>query len=48
MAIGRGRANLLKLIGAQGRAPYQSAIHVGHGKQLRCIAGLDAAAVEDP
>src|ERR1700691_4389687 len=43
-----GRANLLKLIGAQGSTAYQSAIHVGHGEQLRGIAGLDAAAVKDP
>src|SRR6202035_2675757 len=48
MANGRGRANLLKLISAQGSATYQSAIHVGHVEQLRGIAGLDAAAVEDP
>src|ERR1700677_557165 len=43
-----GRANLLKLIGAQGSTAYQSAIHVGHGEQLHGIAGLDAAAVKDP
>src|ERR1700728_3423122 len=44
----RNRADLLKLIGAQGSAAYQSAIHVGHREQLRGIAGLDAAAVKDP
>src|SRR5258708_37977989 len=48
MAIGRSRANLLKLIGAQRSATHQSAIHVGHREQLRCVARLYAAAVKDP
>src|SRR6202042_496433 len=48
MANGRGRANLLKLFGAQGSAPHQSAIHVRHREQLLGVAGLYAAAVEDP
>src|SRR5258708_13230322 len=48
MASGRSRANLLKLIGAQGSATYQTAIHVGHREQLRGVAGLYAAAVKDP
>src|SRR5277367_5454734 len=33
MANGRGRANLLKLIGAQRSATYQTAVHVRHGEQ---------------
>src|SRR5579859_3393120 len=48
MASGRSRANLLKLIGAQRSATDQTAIHVGHREQLRGIAGLYAAAVENP
>src|SRR6185437_16325516 len=44
---GRSRANLLKLIGAQGSAAHQSAVDVGHRKQLRGIAALPAAAVKD-
>src|SRR5580658_3745338 len=48
MASGRSRAYLLKLIGAQRSATYQSAVHVGHREQLRRVAGLYAATVEDP
>src|SRR3984893_1686990 len=48
MANGRSRANLLKLIGAQGSATYQSAILVGHREHLRGIAGVYAAAAKDP
>src|SRR5665213_1649910 len=47
VANGRSRANLPKLISAQRSATYQPTIHIGHAKQLRRIAGLDAATVED-
>ena len=45
VASGRSRANLSKLIGAQGSAAYQSTIDVGHCEKLGRVAGLDAAAV---
>src|SRR5581483_2620672 len=44
---GRGR-NGQKFIRLERGAADQAAIDVGHGKQLRRIPGLDAAAVEDP
>jgi hypothetical protein len=48
MANGRSRANLPKLIGAQGSATHQSTVHVRHGKKFCCIAGFYAAAVKNP
>src|SRR5271168_1171142 len=48
MANGRSRANMLKLIGAQGSASYQPTIHVRHREKLRSVAGFHAAAIEYP
>src|ERR1700691_541309 len=48
LASGRSRADLRKLLSVQRGTTNQAPIHIRHRKKIGSIAGLDAAAVEDP